>query len=64
MSSLDGLRSILFVPGIRPEFIPKAWASGADALADFHSHKSSKRRLAREGSFGTRAAFLAGHYGA
>jgi citrate lyase subunit beta / citryl-CoA lyase len=32
MSSLDGLRSILFVPGIRPEFIPKAWASGADAL--------------------------------
>jgi HpcH/HpaI aldolase/citrate lyase family len=32
MSSSDALRSILFVPGIRPEFMPKAAGSGADAL--------------------------------
>ena len=32
MTSLPAIRSILFVPGIRPEFIPKALAAGADAL--------------------------------
>ncbi len=32
MHSLPVIRSALFVPGIRPEFIPKADAAGADAL--------------------------------
>ena len=32
MHALPAVRSVLFVPGIRPEFIPKADAAGADAL--------------------------------
>ena len=32
MSSIHAVRSILFVPGSRPEFLPKAAAAGPDAL--------------------------------
>ncbi len=32
MASVPAIRSILFVPGSRPEFLPKAAAAGADAL--------------------------------
>src|ERR1700756_1221268 len=32
MSRLPALRSVLFVPGSRPDLVPKALATGADAL--------------------------------